>query len=177
MLCAQAATPGFVALHPASTHAKVVPLDLRALGGEMLCQRDAFLASLGTVDVGAAMTKRVSAGILGGEGLFLQKLVGGGVAFIEAAGTIVQKHLAPGESVLVDIGCFVAMQPSVDYSVSYVGSVRRALFAGEGVFMVRLCGGAAGGLVVLQSVREHGAGNVGNGEPGRLRTAHRCAGG
>ena len=157
----QAATPGFVALHaPQSAHAKVVPLDMRALGGAMLCQRDAFLASLGEVTVTAALTKRVSAGLFGGEGFILQRLEGSGLAFISAAGTLVQKTLAPGESVLVDAGCLVALQPSVDYDVRYVGSVRRALFAGEGVFMARLDGGASGGLVVLQSYHEHGSGRV-----------------
>jgi uncharacterized protein (TIGR00266 family) len=130
-----AATPGFVALHPSSANAKVVPLDLRALGGAMLCQRDAFLASIGAVTVSAVMTQRVAAGLLGGEGLFLQRLEGAGLAFISAAGTLVQKTLAPGESVLFEPGCLVAMQPSADYSVSYVGNIRRALFAGEGPFV------------------------------------------
>ena len=170
---AQTAVPGFVALHPSATHATVVPLDLRALGGAMLCQRDAFLASLGSVDVSAAMTKRLSAGLLGGEGMILQRLSGSGLAFITAAGTIVQKVLAPGESVLVDTGCVVALQPSVDYSVAFVGSVRRALFAGEGPFMVRLTGGAEGGLIVLQSVREHGTGNVSRDAQGSTQR-HRC---
>jgi hypothetical protein len=75
----------------------------------------------------------------------------------------VQRTLAPGEAVLVDAGCLVALSPSVDYSVKFVGSVRRALFAGEGAFMARLSGGDRGGLVMLQSVREHGTGRVGGG--------------
>jgi hypothetical protein len=150
----------------------VVPLDLRALGGAVLCQRDAFLASLGAVSVSAELTKRVSAGLLGGEGFVLQRLEGSGLAFITAAGTLVQKVLAPGEAVLLDAGCLVALQPCVDYSVTYVGSIRRALFAGEGAFMARVTGP---GLVVLQSVREHGTGRVGGagGERGRGGGAHR----
>jgi hypothetical protein len=150
----------------------VVPLDLRALGGAVLCQRDAFLASLGAVSVSAELTKRVSAGLLGGEGFVLQRLEGSGLAFITAAGTLVQKVLAPGEAVLLDAGCLVALQPCVDYSVTYVGSIRRALFAGEGAFMARVTGP---GLVVLQSVREHGTGRVGGagGERSRGGGAHR----
>ena len=159
-----AATPGFVALHPSSVNAKVVPLDLRALGGAMLCQRDAFLASMGAVAVTAVLTQRVAAGLLGGEGLILQRLEGNGLAFISAAGTLVQKTLAPGESVLFEPGCLVAMQPSADYSVSYVGGIRRALFAGEGPFMTKVTGGPHGSLVVLQSICEHGTGRVRGGE-------------
>jgi uncharacterized protein (TIGR00266 family) len=167
-----AQTPGFVALHPSATQAKIVPLDLNALGGAMLCQRDAFLASLGAVSVSAQVTRRLSAGLLGGEGFILQKLEGSGLAFITAAGTLVQKMLAPGETVCVDAGCLVAMQPSIDFSAAYVGSLRRALFAGEGAFMARLNGGASGGLVVLQSVREHGTGNTSGSD--RNSQSHRC---
>ena len=161
-----ASTPGFVALHPPSANAKVVPLDLAALGGAMLCQRDAFLASFGSVSISAVMTQRVTAGLFGGEGLFLQRLEGAGLAFISAAGTLVQKTLAPGESVLFEPGCLVAFQPSADYSVSFVGSLRGALFAGEGPLRCKITGGPAGSLVVLQSICEHGTGRTHNGERG-----------
>ena len=161
-----ASIPGFVALHPPSANAKVVPLDLAALGGSMLCQRDAFLASLGAVSISAVMTQRVSAGLFGGEGLFLQRLEGAGLAFISAAGTLVQKTLAPGESVLFEPGCLVAFQPSADYSVSFVGSLRGALFAGEGPLRCKITGGPQGSLVVLQSICEHGTGRTHGGERG-----------
>ena len=170
-----ASTPGFVALHPPSANAKVVPLDLAALGGSMLCQRDAFLASLGAVSISAVMTQRVTAGLFGGEGLFLQRLEGAGLAFISAAGTLVQKTLAPGESVLFEPGCLVAFQPSADYSVGFVGSLRGALFAGEGPLRCKITGGPAGSLVVLQSICEHGTGRTHNGERGGMSQRSRLS--
>lgn len=77
--------------------------------------QDSYLASLGDVSVSAVLTRWLSAGVAGGEGLLLQKLSGQGLAFISASGTLVQKQLAAGESVIVDAGCLVAFQPSVDF--------------------------------------------------------------
>lgn len=79
--------------------------------------QESYLASLGDVSVSAVLARWFSAGLFGGEGLILQRLSGQGLAFISASGTLVQKQLAPGESVVVDAGCLVAFQPSVDFKV------------------------------------------------------------
>jgi hypothetical protein len=50
---------------------KIVALDLAKLGGEIICQKDAFLcAALGT-EVGIALAKRLGTGLFGGEGSIL----------------------------------------------------------------------------------------------------------
>ncbi len=70
---------------------KIIPLDLSQIGGEILCQKDAFLcAALGT-QIGIAFTKRLGAGFFGGEEFILQSLRGDGMAFVHAGGTIVEK--------------------------------------------------------------------------------------
>ena len=46
---------------------KIIPLDLAKLGGEIICEKDAFLcAALGT-SVGIAFNKKLGAGLFGGE--------------------------------------------------------------------------------------------------------------
>ena len=40
----------------------------------------------------------------------------------------------------VDTGCLVALQPSVNYDVQFVGGVKTALFGGEGLFFTHLTG-------------------------------------
>ena len=72
---------------------KIVPVDLAALGGDLLCQKDAFLcAALGT-SVSIAFNRKLGAGFFGGEGFILQKLQGDGRAFLHAGGTVVKREL------------------------------------------------------------------------------------
>ena len=128
---------------------KIVPLDLRALGGTMLCQKDAFLCAAKGTDISVAFTKRLGAGLFGGEGFILQKLAGDGLCFAHAGGMVVDRVLAPGETVRVDTGCLVAFQPSVDYDIQFVGGFTNALFGGEGLFLATLRGP---GRVYLQTL-------------------------
>ncbi len=128
---------------------KIVPLDMPALGGTMLCQKDAFLCAAKGTDISVAFTKRLGAGLFGGEGFILQKLSGDGLCFAHAGGTVIARDLAPGESVRVDTGCLVAFQPSVDYDIQFVGGFTNALFGGEGLFLATLRGP---GRVYLQTL-------------------------
>ena len=125
----------------------IVPLDMARCGGEILCQKDAFLcAALGT-SVGIAFNKRLGAGFFGGEGFILERLRGDGMAFLHAGGTIVKKELQ-GEVIRVDTGCIVAFTPGIDYSIERVG-LKSAFFGGEGLFLATLRGI---GTVYLQSL-------------------------
>jgi len=128
---------------------RVVPLDLAAMGGTMLCQKDAFLCAAKGTDISIALTKRIGAGIFGGEGFILQKLSGDGLAFAHAGGAVIAKDLAAGESLRVDTGCLVAFQESVDYDIQMVGGFKNALFGGEGLFLATLRGP---GRVYLQTL-------------------------
>lgn len=119
---------------------KIIPLDLRALGGTMLCQRDSYLCSAKGIEVSVAFTKRLGAGFFGGEGFILQKLAGDGLAFVHAGGAIHKITLGPGQSLRVDTGCLVAFQPSVGYDIQLVGGIKTALFGGEGLFFARMTG-------------------------------------
>jgi uncharacterized protein (TIGR00266 family) len=128
---------------------KIIPLELDKLGGEFLCQKDAFLCAARGVEIEVAFTKKLGAGIFGGEGFILQKLVGDGMAFVHAGGTIIKKELTRGETLRVDTGCLVAFAKSVDYDIQFIGGFKNALFGGEGLFLARLSGP---GTVYLQSL-------------------------
>lgn len=128
---------------------KIVPLDLARHGGHFLCQKDAFLCAAAGIEINVAFTKKLGAGLFGGEGFILQRLDGDGLAFIHAGGTIIEKNLAPGETLRVDTGCLVAFAPSVTYDIQMVGGFRNALFGGEGLFLATLTGP---GLVYLQTL-------------------------
>ncbi len=128
---------------------KVVPLHLDRLGGEIICQKDAFLCGARGIQVEIAFQKRLGVGLLGGEGFIMQRLTGDGIALMHAGGTIMHRDLAPGEKLKVDTGCLVALAPSVDYNIEFVGGLKNTLFGGEGLFLATLTGP---GKVWLQSL-------------------------
>lgn len=119
---------------------KIMPIDLSEMGGQLLCQKDAFLCAAKGVSLGIAFQKRLGAGFFGGEGFILQKLEGDGMAFIHAGGTIIEKTLSPGETLRVDTGCLAAFEPTVDYDIQLAGGIKTALFGGEGLFLATLKG-------------------------------------
>lgn len=134
----------FAAPYPGS----IIPIDLSTIGGELLCQKDAFLcAALGTkLDI--AFTRRLGVGFFGGEGFILEKLSGDGMVFIHAGGTVIEKELH-GETLRVDTGCLVAFQPGIDYDIERAGNLKSMVFGGEGLFLATLKGR---GKVWLQSL-------------------------
>jgi uncharacterized protein (TIGR00266 family) len=128
---------------------KIKPLDLGALGGRFICQKDSFLCAARGIEIEIEFTRRIGAGIFGGEGFILQRLEGEGLTFVHAGGTIIEKELGAGEVLRVDTGCLVAFAPSVDYNIQFIGGFKNALFGGEGLFMATLTGP---GKVYLQSL-------------------------
>ncbi len=128
---------------------KILPMDLRQLGGMLVCQKDAFLCAARGVSLGIFFQQKLSVGFFGGEGFIMQKLEGDGLAFVHAGGTVVQRVLRPGETLLVDTGCVVAFTPDVNFEIQYVGKIKTALFGGEGLFFAKLAGP---GTVWLQSL-------------------------
>jgi len=128
---------------------RIIPLDLRQFGGEFLCQKDAFLCAAEGIDVNVAFTKRIGAGLFGGEGFILQRLQGDGLAFVHIGGTVIERDLAAGEKLRVDTGCVAAFQSSVDYNIQLAGGFKNALFGGEGLFLATLTGP---GKVYLQTL-------------------------
>ncbi|MFP4522410.1 MAG: TIGR00266 family protein [Fibrobacterota bacterium] len=128
---------------------KIIPLTLENYGGEILCQKDSFLCAANGVDIDIAFTKKLGAGLFGGEGFILQKLSGSGMAFAHAGGTIVKKNLRSNERLRVDTGCLVAFETSVSYDIKFIGGFKNALFGGEGLFLAEMTGP---GTVYLQSL-------------------------
>jgi len=128
---------------------KILPMDLRQLGGTLICQKDAFLCAARGVSLGIYFQQKLSVGFFGGEGFIMQKLEGDGLAFVHAGGTVVKRELQPGQTLLIDTGCIVALTPNVSFEIQYVGKVKTALFGGEGLFFAKVTGP---GTVWLQSL-------------------------
>jgi len=127
----------------------IIALDLPALGGEFICQKDAFLCAARGVSLDIAFQRKIGTALFGGEGFIMQRLTGEGLAFAQAGGTLVERDLGVGETIRVDTGCVVGFQPSVDFDIEYVGKLKSAIFGGEGLFFARITGP---GRVWLQSL-------------------------
>jgi uncharacterized protein (TIGR00266 family) len=128
---------------------KIIAIHLTEVGGELVAQKDSFLAAAKGVSIGIAFQRKLGVGLFGGEGFIMQRLQGDGWAFVHAGGTLQERTLTPGELVRVDTGCIVALQPSVNYDIQYVGKIKSALFGGEGLFFATLRGP---GRIWLQSL-------------------------
>jgi uncharacterized protein (TIGR00266 family) len=128
---------------------RIVPMDLAKLGGELICQKDSFLCAAKGTSIGIAFQKKIGVGLFGGEGFIMQRLQGDGLTFVHAGGMLTEMQLDPGQTLRLDTGCLVAIQPSVTYDVQLVGGVKTALFGGEGLFFATLTGP---GHVWLQSL-------------------------
>jgi uncharacterized protein (TIGR00266 family) len=128
---------------------KIIPMHLDQLGGELICQKDAFLCGARGIKIGIAFQKKIGVGLFGGEGFIMQRLQGDGIAIVHAGGTMAQRVLQPGEKLKLDTGCLMAMTTSVDYNIEFVGGFKNTFFGGEGLFLATLIGP---GTVWIQSL-------------------------
>ena len=77
---------------------KIIAVHLAELGGELIAQKDSFLAAAKGVSVGIAFQRKLGVGLFGGEGFIMQRLQGDGWAFVHAGGTLHERTLAAGRS-------------------------------------------------------------------------------
>jgi len=127
---------------------KIIPVDLAQAGGEIICQKDAFLCAAKGTKVTIAFNKRLGAGFFGGEGFILQRLQGDGLTFIHVGGTVIRKELN-GETLRVDTGCLAAFTKGISYDIERAGNLKSMFFGVEGLFLATLQGH---GTVWLQSL-------------------------
>jgi uncharacterized protein (TIGR00266 family) len=119
---------------------KIMPMHLDQMGGELICQKEAFLCGARGIQVSIAFQKKIGVALFGGEGFIMQRLLGDGIALLHAGGTIIERDLKPGETLRLDTGCLVALMPSVTYDIGFVGGFKNTIFGGEGLFLATLTG-------------------------------------
>jgi uncharacterized protein (TIGR00266 family) len=138
------ATVSFAAPYPG----KSVPIDLDDVDNRLIAQKDAFLCAAKGTRVGVAFNRKLGAGLFGGEGFILQDLQGDGYCFLHAGGTVVVRELHD-ETIRLDTGCLVALEPTLDYSIERAGTLKTMVFGGEGIFLTTVRGT---GRVWIQSL-------------------------
>ena len=120
-----------------------------APGESVICQKRAFLCATEGTKLEIFFRKKVGAGFFGGEGFIMQKVTGPGLAFFEIDGYSKEYNLAAGEQLVCDTGVVAMMDPTCEMDVRMVGSVKNALFGGEGLVDTVITGP---GKVMLQTM-------------------------
>ena len=120
-----------------------------APGESVICQKRAFLCATEGTKLEVFFRKKVGAGFFGGEGFIMQKVTGPGLAFFEIDGYSKEYNLAAGEQLVCDTGVVAMMDPTCEMDVRMVGSVKNALFGGEGLVDTVITGP---GKVMLQTM-------------------------
>lgn len=128
---------------------KIIRVTLADYGGSLICQKGAFLCGTHLTGMEMEFTRSFKGGFFGGEGFVLQRLTGGGDAFIKAGGALIRRELSEGETLRVTSGSLVGFAPSVQYDVEMLKGVKNVMFGGEGLFVTTLTGP---GAVFLQSM-------------------------
>lgn len=140
--------PGAEVVFASTFPGAIIDLDINR-SREIIAQKDAFLCAEQGVDLSVEFTKKLSAGFFGGEGFILQRISGNGKVFLEIAGSVVERELAPGETIKVDTGNVVAFERDVRYEIEMVKGFKNIFFGGEGLFLTKLTGP---GKVWLQTI-------------------------
>lgn len=106
----------------------------------IIAQKRAFLARENSVNMSIFLQRKIGTAFFGGEGFIMQKFSGNGIVFLEIDGSLVEKYLNFGESIVLDTGYLAAMEESVKFEVITVKGVGNVLFGGEGLFNTKVTG-------------------------------------
>jgi uncharacterized protein (TIGR00266 family) len=126
----------------------IVPVQL-GQGPEYMVHRHGFLCATPQVTIGVGFQQSLGAGIFGGDGFLLQRIGGQGTAWLELSGELIQKNLAPGETLRVHPGHVGAFQASMGFQITMVPGIKNMIFGGDGLFLAVLQGP---GTVLLQTL-------------------------
>ena len=109
-------------------------------GQEMIVQKSAFLAAQSGVELSIHFSKKLGAGLFGGEGFIMQRLSGNGIAFVEIDGELIEYELQAGQQIVVDTGTVAGFTPGVQMDIRQVPGMKNMLLGGEGIFNTVLTG-------------------------------------
>jgi uncharacterized protein (TIGR00266 family) len=118
---------------------KILPIELDA-GQSVILHKHAFLCAEKSVTLDVFFTRRLGAGMFGGEGFILQKLTGPGMVFAELDGDAVEYNLKPGEVMKVEPGHVAMFESAVTFDVQQVKGMSNVLLGGVGLFLATLTG-------------------------------------
>ena len=109
-------------------------------GQSIICQKSAFLASYGNIELSVFFNKKIGVGIFGGEGFIMQKISGNGIVFLEIDGSSLTYELAPGEQKILSTGYLVSMDETCTIDVQTIKGFKNIFLGGQGIFNTIITG-------------------------------------
>jgi uncharacterized protein (TIGR00266 family) len=129
---------------------KILPIELEA-GQSVIMHRHAFLCAEKTVALDVFFTRKLGAGLFGGEGFILQKLTGPGTTFAELDGDGIEYNLLPNQVMKVEPGHVAMFESTVTFDIEMIKGMTNILLGGAGLFLATLKGP---GRIWLHSMTE-----------------------
>jgi uncharacterized protein (TIGR00266 family) len=106
-------------------------LKMELTGNTIYAEGGAYLAGSPTLELS---TKGSFKAMISGEGLFLQRISGTGIVFLNSFGAVFEKVLAPGEVYIVDTNHIVAFEETIQYKIKKAAKgIFSTLASGEGL--------------------------------------------
>ena len=118
-------------------------------GQSIICQKSAFLASYGNIELSTFFNKKIGVGLFGGEGFIMQKITGKGIVFLEIDGASFEVELAKGEKKVLNTGYLVSMDETCSIDIESVGGLKNIFLGGQGIFNTTVTGP---GKIVMQTM-------------------------
>lgn len=118
---------------------KILAFELEA-GESIVMHKHAFLCAEKSVTLDITFTRKLGAGLLGGEGFILQRLTGPGMVFAELDGDAVEYRLQAHQTMSIEPGHIAMFEPGVTFDIKMVKGLTNMLFGGEGMFLGTLTG-------------------------------------
>ena len=115
----------------------------------VVCQKSAFLAAYGDIEMSVFFNKKVGSALFGGEGFLMQKIQGNGIVFLEIDGSSVSFDLQANEKIVLSTGYLVSMSETCSIDIEMVKGVKNIFFGGEGMFNTVITGP---GRVIAQTL-------------------------
>ncbi|KAI5358179.1 Putative mitochondrial biogenesis protein AIM24 [Septoria linicola] len=137
--------PGELLLAPFAL-GDITNIRLTGKGETWFIGKDAFLASTQGVTKDY-VSQALSKAIFSGEGLFVYKIGGGGICWIQSMGAIIRKDLREGEKYIIDNGHLVAWNCNYVLERVASGGIISNMSAGEGL----VCKFSGPGTVFMQT--------------------------
>lgn len=133
----QSQAPGQEIVVASSFPGCIIAVDVRR---PIIAQKSAFLCAQTGVELSLFLNRGLKAGLFGGEGFIMQRIAGAGLVFLEIDGSLVERHLAPGEVIRVNTGNVAAFEEGMGFQAEMVKGFKNILFGGEGLFLTTLTG-------------------------------------
>jgi len=109
-------------------------------GRGYLIHKHGFVCGTEGVQLGTGFQQSLGAGIFGGNGFLLQRLTGACTAWVELGGEVIERTLAPGETIRVHPGHVGMFEERVGFGITTLRGISNIFFGGDGLFLAELTG-------------------------------------